>query len=215
MTTPYLAVAPCPVSSLSASRIDELATSSSRSQLVLPSSYIRSNQSSSPAPGRTAQGMNAAGQNEGGRRKGYAAGLLSPPAIMPGGQSLPPRVQGTFSPLQNPRKRSAERVGVGGTPDAGPSRRRSEERLRDIGRINASMMSLGVLGQIMESDPATDPSPAPTPAPAPQRRRRRIVRGDDGGGSQRRLTVSTREEGRALGVARGASMRRTNVWDGQ
>ncbi|KAL7422718.1 hypothetical protein Q5752_002010 [Cryptotrichosporon argae] len=39
-------------------------------------------------------------------------------------------------------------------------------------------------------------------------RRRRVV-----SGTQRTLTVSSREEGRAMGLARGASMRRFNVWD--
>jgi len=83
--------------------------------------------------------------------------------------------------------------------------------LRDIrsANANASMLSLGQLGQIMETDPVE------TPDATPQRRRRRIVRGEDGGTLARRLTVTSREEGRALGLARGASMRRLNVWDGQ
>lgn len=70
----------------------------------------------------------------------------------------------------------------------------------------------------MESDNVgeertTTPAPA---VPAATRRRRRIVREveDEGPGISRRLTVSSREEGRAIGLARGASMRRLNVWDG-
>ena len=40
------------------------------------------------------------------------------------------------------------------------------------------------------------------------------MRGETGG-LARRPTVSSREEGRALGLARGASMRRLNIWDGE
>lgn len=110
------------------------------------------------------------------------------------------------------------------------SRRRSEERLRDIGQVNASIVSLGQLGQILENDGSPHPAGAPlrddaatptpatmqaqqdAPAPAPRRRRRTIVRRDEG--LIRRPTVTSREEGRALGLSRGASMRRVNVWDG-
>ena len=79
------------------------------------------------------------------------------------------------------------------------------------------MTSLGHLGRIMETDtptPTAGDDRNPTPAP---RRRRRIVREveEEGPGLNRRLTVSSREEGRAIGLARGASMRRLNVWDGQ
>jgi len=76
------------------------------------------------------------------------------------------------------------------------------------------MTSLGHLGRIMETDTIPGDDRNPTPAP---RRRRRIVREveEEGPGLNRRLTVSSREEGRAIGLARGASMRRLNVWDGQ
>jgi hypothetical protein len=88
------------------------------------------------------------------------------------------------------------------------------------------MTSLGHLGRIMESDPPATiderGSGTQTPVAVPAtRRRRRIVRGDGDGdgvggpGVSRRLTVSSREEGRAMGLARGASMRRLNVWDGR
>lgn len=87
--------------------------------------------------------------------------------------------------------------------------------------MNVSMASLGQLGQILESDPTVPDgsgvegasASAPVAGPA-QRRRRRVVRGE-GGGITRRPTVSSREEGMALGLARGASMRRLNVWDGE
>jgi hypothetical protein len=68
----------------------------------------------------------------------------------------------------------------------------------------------------MESDSPAEERTT-TPAPAATRRRRRIVREVEEGepaGISRRLTVSSREEGRAIGLARGASMRRLNVWDG-
>lgn len=84
------------------------------------------------------------------------------------------------------------------------------------------MTSLGHLGRILEADPAVAAISEEQVAgqgdqianPPTARRRRRIVRGDDSPGVGRRLTVSSREEGRALGLARGASMRRLNVWDG-
>lgn len=64
-----------------------------------------------------------------------------------------------------------------------------------MSQANQSMASLGVLGRIMENDPEP-------------RRRRRVVR------EERQMpVVSSREEGRALGLARGASMRRLSVWD--
>lgn len=191
--------------------------------MVLPSSYARS----SPYPSTSLAGPSRDIQPSPRRRK-YAAGLLSPPAIMPGGTSATPRIQGRYSPAQgappNPRRRSADRLGTGastqpvvlpvGGRNGTATRQRSTDRLRELGQANPSMMSLGQLGQIMESDPI---QPAAPPAAegadgAGGRRRRRVVRED--GARQRRLTVSTREEGLALGVARGASMRRTNVWDG-
>lgn len=87
------------------------------------------------------------------------------------------------------------------------------------------MTSLGYLGRILESDltatgtgAGADTERANQATPAPARRRRQIVRGDgdevQGETPSRRLTVSSREEGRAIGLARGASMRRLNVWDG-
>ena len=209
---------------LSQSRIDELA-GAPRPSMVLPSSYTRS----SPYPANSSAGPSreAAQPSPNPRRRKYAAGLLSPPAIMPGGTSATPRIQGQSSPLVaplNPRRRSADRVGVGGAtqpvvlPAGGRSgmatRQRSSDRLREVGQANPSMMSLGHLGQILESDP-TQPAAAPANDREERgegRRRRRVVRED--GTLRRRLTVTTREEGRALGVARGASMRRTNVWDG-
>jgi len=193
---PYLALAPSSVTAISAPTPYSF-PSPSQSSLILPSNYKRGNQSSvslaKSVPSNAGPSIS---------RTGYGAGLLAPPTIMPGGQSAPPRVQGGLEPPQNPRRRAADRVGVGGG--------RREERLRNLQMANASMTSLGQLGQIMESDRM----PEEQSAPVPQRRRRRIVRGEAEGLS-RRLTVTTREEGRALGLARGASMRRVNVWDGQ
>lgn len=100
----------------------------------------------------------------------------------------------------------------------GPSASRT--RLDTLQTHNPSQISLGQLGQVLNSDPTSYETPGEPPQQSqqqPQRRRRRVVTGDnneEGGGVRRRLTVSSREEGRALGVARGASMRRRNLWDG-
>ncbi|KAL1409866.1 hypothetical protein Q8F55_003865 [Vanrija albida] len=48
--------------------------------------------------------------------------------------------------------------------------------------------------------------------PGQQRRRGRVVN-QEGSSLARRLTVTSREEGRAIGLSRGASMRRVNLWD--
>lgn len=124
----------------------------------------------------------------------FANGLLAPPAIRAGAITPSGRA---VSPSGRRRRTQAQAVGMG----AG----------------NPSMTSLGQLGRIMETDPQAagdDRNQTQTPAP---RRRRRIVRADEeeGQGVSRRLTVSSREEGRAIGLARGASMRRLNVWDGK
>ena len=202
---PYLALAPSPLTSLPSispsaqtSRVYSN-TEASSSQLVLPSTYVRKSHSASPKPTASPQRPPLEGTS---RR--HAAGLLSPPAIVPGGQPAPPRpiLQGDV-PVSG-RRRSADRLATGGAGTAG--RRRSEEALRSVAMANQSMVSLGQLGQIMESDGVEAP-------PQPTRRRRRVVRDD--GALARRPTVTSREEGRALGLARGASMRRMNVWDGE
>ncbi|WVQ85829.1 hypothetical protein IAT38_007997 [Cryptococcus sp. DSM 104549] len=235
---PYLALAPSPVSSLSQSAIDQRA-GPGQSQLVLPSSYVRGQPSGSgsgggqataggsgePSGGGGAGGSRpstAAGQTQRKKKSArYAAGLLSPPTIVPGGSSAAPRVQHTAQPSRR----------AAGTPTGGarrndirtnPAGSSSRARLTDLSAINASLTSLGQLGQILESDPVPDGQAADAAAAAAeraeqraQRRRRRIVRGErEGEGLSRRPTVTSREEGRALGLARGASMRRTNVWDG-
>ena len=96
-------------------------------------------------------------------------------------------------------------------------RNRSRERLREISSgANASMMSLGIVGRTLGGEQqatSQDDGTGPIPDQVAARRRRRIVRGEDG--ARRRLTVTSREEGRAMGLARGASMRRVNVWDGR
>ena len=224
---PYLALAPNPISTLTQEEIEAMASRS----MVLPSTYVRTSKPS------TSQ-VSATGPFAPAKKKKYAAGLLAPPAIMPGGQTARPRLQSSNSAGAVPR-RSSERVetlarperaerqergdasrATSATPGLNESRRRpldrtrSSDRLRDIGGNNASMMSLGHLGQIFGSDPMAQTPPA-APAPEPQqRRRRRVVRGEEGG-RPRRPTVSSREEGRAMGLARGASMRRMNVWDGK
>ena len=134
---------------------------------------------------------------------------------MPGGTSAEPRFQGgarsgSRTPLE-PEITAAQEIIM--------RRNQSRERLREISSgANASVMSLGVVGRILGAEPTSSiPLPengtGPMPDQVASRRRRRIVRGDDG--PRRRLTVSSREEGRAIGLARGASMRRVNVWDGK
>ena len=195
--TPYLALAPSPLTTVASTPTPYTFPTTTQSSLVLPSTYKRGKQSPlSLAP------SNSSNAGPSTSRTGYAAGLLAPPTIMPGGQAAPPRVQGGAEPALGARRRSAERVGVGGS--------RREDRLRNMESANASMSSLGQLGQILESEQM----PEEQNAPLPQRRRRRIVR-EESGGLTRRPTVNSREEGRALGLARGASMRRLNVWDGR
>lgn len=201
---PYLALAPSSVTSFTASTPYTFPTPA-RSTLVLPSNYKRGKPSSASLTSSTPSNTGPSNL-----RNQYGAGLLAPPTIMPGGQSAQPRIQTVAAPPQTARRRTAERVGVGG--------RRSEDRLRDVAVANASMSSLDQVPQIQETERIQEETvealaPAQTPAQQPQRRRRRIVRGEEGG-LTRRLTVTTREEGRALGLARGASMRRLNVWDG-
>jgi len=158
----------------------------SNPNLVLPSSYRRPTTSQSQ---RTDAGPSTSRRRDDGER--FVSGLLAPPTVRAGASSR--------------------------LADSG---RRRTDRLRQTGQGhvngNASMTSLGHLGRIMESDTQVQGQGEdrnPTPAP---RRRRRIVREveDEGAGLNRRLTVSSREEGRAIGLARGASMRRLNVWDG-
>jgi hypothetical protein len=189
---PYLALAPSPLHYITAP-VTHQNPAPSRTPLVLPSTWRRTEEAErakTPKPPSKP-------------RKGYAAGLLAPPTVVPGGQAATPRVLATgessgIVPVVI-RRTSREQL----RPRPG------EEGLRPL-RGNASVLSLGQLGQIMEADPVVE-----TPENTPQRRRRRIVRGEDGGTVARRLTVTSREEGRALGLARGASMRRLNVWDGE
>jgi hypothetical protein len=160
----------------------------SNPSLVLPSSYRRPTTSQSQRPDA---GPSTSRRREEGER--FVSGLLAPPTVRAGASTST------------------------GTRPAEGGRRRTD-RLRQTGQGhaagNASMTSLGHLGRIMESDTQGQGEDRnPTPAP---RRRRRIVREveDEAAGLNRRLTVSSREEGRAIGLARGASMRRLNVWDG-
>ncbi|WVQ70603.1 hypothetical protein IAR50_000122 [Cryptococcus sp. DSM 104548] len=189
---PYLARAPSPISNTPHNRLAEM---------VLPSSFPR------PQPGPSTQILEGAAAPAGRdgtagpargqkKKKGsrYAQGLLAPPSIVPGGVPAAPRVQ---HQQNRDRRRGEDRLGrhAGGTT--------SQTRLQEL--PNQSQTSLGHL--ILGSDPvAVEQDPPP-------RRRRRIVRGEGEEGLRRRVTVSSREEGRALGVARGASMRRRNVWD--
>ncbi|TYJ55619.1 hypothetical protein B9479_003651 [Cryptococcus floricola] len=191
---PYLVRAPSPISNTPHNRLAEM---------LLPSSFTR------PQEGPSAQILGGAAVGAGGsgrervqkkkKASRYAQGLLAPPSIVPGGVPAAPRVQ--HQQLRD-RRRGEDRLGrhAGGTT--------SQTRLQDLPAGNPSQTSLGHLATILGADPV-----AAEQDPAPARRRRRIVRGEEEEGLRRRVTVSSREEGRALGVARGASMRRRNVWD--
>lgn len=213
---PYLALAPKPLSTISRSYSQTLAASN----LVLPSSFRRPATASSSANVVGTSSGDAGpstSRNRERERERFANGLLAPPTIRAGGSSTP-----------NAGRRERERdrpVSPGNVNNSGAGRRRVD-RVRGLGAGNPSMTSLGHLGRIMESDPPATIDErgigTQTPAAVPTtRRRRRIVRGDGDGdgvggpGVSRRLTVSSREEGRAMGLARGASMRRLNVWDGR
>ncbi|ODN99375.1 hypothetical protein L198_03217 [Cryptococcus wingfieldii CBS 7118] len=191
---PYLARAPSPISNTPHNRLAEM---------VLPSSFTRPQEGpSAQILGGAAVGSGGSGRERGQKKKKasrYAQGLLAPPSIVPGGVPAAPRVQ--HQQLRD-RRRGEDRLGrhAGGTA--------SQTRLQDLPTGNPSQTSLGHLATILGSDPV-----AAEQDPAPARRRRRIVRGEEEEGLRRRVTVSSREEGRALGVARGASMRRRNVWD--
>jgi hypothetical protein len=199
---PYLALAPKPLSSLSRSYLQ----TPTSSNLVLPSSFRRPATAVAGATSSGDAGPSSSRTRERERER-FANGLLAPPAIRAGGSSTP-------TTTRRDRPVSPGNANAGATGG-----RRRTDRVRGLGPGNPSVTSLGQLGRIMESDPPATiderlgNNGSQTPA-AGDRRRRRIVRGDDGPGLSRRLTVSSREEGRAMGLARGASMRRLNVWDG-
>lgn len=245
---PYLALAPSPISSMSPSAADRMILPShfirqSQVQSQSQGHQVQPAAEAGPGPSTSTFTLNAAGSSvqpqahaqaepqgkgkEKGKKKRtrYASGLLSPPAVVPGGTPGVPRVQVYSQPgkrrNRNPNagaETAGIRTGAGlGVSRDGPSASRT--RLDTLQTHNPSQISLGQLGQVLNSDPASYDTPGEPPQQAqqPQRRRRRVVTGDtngEGGGLRRRLTVSSREEGRALGVARGASMRRRNLWDG-
>lgn len=162
-------------------------------------------------------------------RRAYADGLIAPPAIRAGASVATARVIGEGSPVaaSSGRRRNSEQADGSRERSGGP-RRRSEDRLRDVAHLNASTASLGQLGRIAENDAAlrhTSAAAGSGQAASPAAPRRRRAAREEAQpvalstpqqvSRNRRLTVSSREEGRALGVARGASMRRTNLWDGE
>jgi hypothetical protein len=108
--------------------------------------------------------------------RGYAAGLLSPPSIMPGGRPNEPLQHGRTTP----------RGRLGSHPNT------SQSSLRP-----------------------SSPNPEVERPTTPTRRRRRRVVQESIRRRQRSDTVNSVEEGRAIGLARGASMRRVNLWDGR
>ncbi|ORX41174.1 hypothetical protein BD324DRAFT_46918 [Kockovaella imperatae] len=216
---PFLALAPAPATTLAGSRFHEALSHASLSNLVLPSSFPRGT-GISPNP-NVPMAMTTAGPSRHaptGRTRKFATGLLAPPAVMPGGVAASPRVQ----PAIAGRTGRSTPVALNDTPEGMIRKARSGNRLREISGsgANASMMSLGHTGRLLQSDPVVPPLPSlpvqlrdagPVPQQVSSARRRRVVRGEEE--ARRRLTVSTREEGRAMGIARGASMRRLNVWD--
>lgn len=210
---PYLALAPKPISSYSRSRLEEQPSSSN---LVLPSSFRRPTTAQATSSGDA--GPSTARNTRERERERFANGLLAPPAIRAGGTSR--NRNRPVSPSGNNVPTSAS-----GNSNSNPNatRRRQDRNgaVRGLGTGNPSMTSLGHLGRIMEADPTLNTvaeersGSGQVGDPPATRRRRRVVRGEEGPRVERRLTVSSREEGRAIGLARGASMRRLNVWDGE
>ncbi|GMK54352.1 hypothetical protein CspeluHIS016_0109380 [Cutaneotrichosporon spelunceum] len=162
-------------------------------RLILPSDYVRS-----PRPQLTS--------NASGVGRSYAANFVSPPTIM--AMPTPPRP--SPSPMPGPSRGYAANllsppaIMPGGRPNEPLRYGRTSSRGRLGSHPNVSQSSL------------TSPNPNPSEAEraeAPRARRRLRAVQESIRRRPRADTVSTVEEGRALGLARGASMRRFNVWD--
>ncbi|WVO17486.1 hypothetical protein L204_105178 [Cryptococcus depauperatus] len=206
---PYLAVAPSPVSSISQTTLDSM---------VLPSNYARHSRREAESFALGTATVNAEhrssrpGASRGKKRRSrYVSGLLAPPAIIPGGILGTPRVQSHQGSRRRERPFQTDT-----TIHSGAAGERSDTsldggRLNELSVMNTSQTSLGRGAQTNNQEILEEPLGYGFVAAEQPRRRRRIVGGQDESGLHRRVT--SREEGRALGIARGASMRRRNVWD--
>lgn len=211
---PYLAVAPRPVTNV---------PMASTSALILPSTYVRSLHSTpSPNPRRRRPSniqrpsSSSLGESTAPQARGYAAGLLAPPAVMPAAQgrtsaSPTPQIRGGYAahllspPTIMPGGRSALPLVPPVVPVGRTSPRPASSRRLPVPQNMNANSSETLLPQ--SDEPATFQL---EPWQQPQQRRRRLVNRETS--MRRRLTVSSAEEGRAM-IARGASVRRTNVWD--
>ncbi|BEJ11060.1 hypothetical protein CspHIS471_0104820 [Cutaneotrichosporon sp. HIS471] len=161
--------------------------------LILPSAYARSL--------RPPLTSNASGSG-----RSYAANFLSPPAIMamPSASrplSYPGPSRGYAASLISPPA-----IMPGGRPNEPLQHGRTTPRGRLGSHPNISQPSL--------RPTSSNPSPNEGERPRTPTRRRRLRAVQESIRRRPRAdTVNSVEEGRALGLARGASMRRVNVWD--
>ncbi|BEI87793.1 uncharacterized protein CcaverHIS019_0105110 [Cutaneotrichosporon cavernicola] len=161
--------------------------------LILPSTYARSL--------RPPLTSNASGSG-----RSYAANFLSPPAIMamPSASrplSYPGPSRGYAASLISPPA-----IMPGGRPNEPLQYGRTTPRGRLGSHPNISQPSL--------RPTSSNPSPNEGERPRTPTRRRRLRAVQESIRRRPRAdTVNSVEEGRALGLARGASMRRVNVWD--
>lgn len=176
----------------------------SDANLILPSTYVRSLSNSSPAP----QPPNPSNHSWSGSipRQSYAANFLSPPSIMPSGSTSAPRPSSPAARGYAANLLSPPSIMPGGRPSEPliqTVRQPHSGRNTRLGSGNASQLPL----------PRTPyPNAQGEGRTTPRPRRRRVVQ--ESLRRRRSETVSTVEEGRAIGLARGASMRRVNLWDG-
>ncbi|CAK9786372.1 unnamed protein product [Cutaneotrichosporon oleaginosum] len=160
--------------------------------LVLPSTYLQSMR-------------NAPASSSG--RPSYAANFISPPTIMATPQA--PR------PPPSPGPSRGYAANLLSPPAIMPGGRAGEPLQQGQGRSTPQRGRLGSHAHASQANlrPAS-PNLHPERPTTPTRRPRRRVVQESIRRRQRSDTVNSVEEGRAIGLARGASMRRVNLWDG-
>ncbi|WOO78785.1 RING-H2 finger protein ATL5 [Vanrija pseudolonga] len=151
--------------------------------LILPSTYVRRTRPSSAGPS-----SNAHAPSPNWPAQQYAAGLLAPPAIMP-------RRQGGAAAPTPPPQQQQQRGGYAANWASPPAIMPGGSAASSSMQTGRSVARPGIPGE------------------RAQRRRGGRVVNQEGSSLARRLTVTSREEGRAIGLSRGASMRRVNLWD--
>jgi len=196
VSEPYLVRAPPPVTAAP--------PETSNSGLILPSAYVRSVTQHRYAHGLVSPpSVMAGGSGENTPRplptptppaatqRDYVTGLLSPPFVVPGGRPSSPLPQPPVAPSRPP------------LPHTGSSSR-SVNRGRELPPIGGRQSPM----------PSTSNANPPPPAEPPTPRRRRGGHHVVSGTISRRSTVRVSHH-EHLQLSRQASMRRTNVWDGE